>query len=100
MADVGQTFNSSLTAEYVARYAAGAAAGSAAGGLDGLINVGDFTYGDNFGIGSTFYGARVPRMGSNPLKWDSWAPMWQPVTGAALLLGVAGNHEMEARSHL
>ena len=89
MADVGVTYNSSLTAQYMARLGA-----NTPGGLSMIVNVGDFTYGDDFGPSSTFYGSSSG--GSNVMKWDMWASMWQPVTGSALLVNAVGNHEMES----
>ena len=44
MADVGLTYNSSLTAQFVASYDQ-YLTNTNAGGLDLVINVGDFTYG-------------------------------------------------------
>ena len=92
MADVGQTYNSSLTAQYVARYS------NMVGGLDNILNVGDFTYGDDFGPTTTYYNAAPSASGSNVIKWDSWAAMWQPVTGLATMVNAPGNHEMETLS--
>ena len=59
--------------------------------------MGDFTYGDDFSPVSTYYGASGSG-GSNVQKWDSWAPMWQSVTGNALLINAVGNHELEVLS--
>jgi hypothetical protein len=46
MADVGQTYNSSLTAQYIQVFDGMT---SAAGGIDMILNVADLTYADNYG---------------------------------------------------
>lgn len=79
MADVGQTYNSSLTAQYVGLYADSLPHGTA----DLILNVGDLTYADNYGPASaaqTRYQKTGPR-GTNQQRWDSMFTMWQPVFG-------------------
>lgn len=86
MSDVGQTFNSSLTAQYIATYIAGTP-------VQAVLNAGDLTYADNYDPLNSF---NANAKGTNPMKWDSWATMWQPVLGQALHVGAAGNHEIES----
>ena len=99
MADVGQTYNSSLTAQYLRTYATQVGVSNAGRtGLDIVLNVGDFSYADNYGpasVAAPSYWAGVPG-GTNQQRWDTWMAMWQPVIGAASLVSVAGNHEIES----
>ena len=99
MADVGQTFNSSLTAQYLRTYATQLGVSSAGrSGLDVVLNVGDFSYSDNYGpasVAAPSYWAGVPG-GTNQNRWDTWMAMWQPVLGAASWVSAAGNHEIES----
>jgi hypothetical protein len=85
--DVGQTFNSSLTAQYINTYAASLGAT----GLHQILNVGDLTYSDNYGPASV----DETGSGTNQNRWDSMATMWQPVFGKTLSMHLAGNHELE-----
>jgi acid phosphatase type 7 len=99
IADVGQTYNSSLTAQYLKTYAASLGIGAPSGrtGLDVVLNVGDFTYSDNYGPTSNAapsYWINAPG-GTNQQRWDSWMSMWQPVLGASTWVSAAGNHEIE-----
>lgn len=74
-ADVGMTYDTSETVQYIA------ALGASVGGVHGVLMAGDITYADN--------------VNSNQAYWDAWATLWQPVTGSALLLTCPGNHEGE-----
>ena len=51
---------------------------------------------DNYTISYNSPGYGSSSGGSNVMKWDMWASMWQPVTGSALLVNAVGNHEMES----
>lgn len=86
IADVGQTYNSSLTAQFLATYLS-------ASNAHMVLNVGDFTYGDEHGMYSTFPDGDD---GTNPWFWDSWSAMWQSALGQALWFNTAGNHEIES----
>ena len=94
MADVGQTYNSSLTAQYITVYDNNVLSGN--GGLDVILNVADLTYADNYSPDST----EVPqpagaRPGTNQQRWDSMFAMWAPVFGGVSVVHAAGNHEID-----
>ena len=65
------------------------------GSVDVILNLGDLTYGDDFSPLTTYYGNSYAS-GVNPLKWDSFQPMFQPALGNALFVTTYGNHEIEA----
>ena len=94
MADVGQTYNSSLTAQYISVYDNSVVA--SAGGLDLILNVADLTYADNYSPDSV----ELPqpagaRPGTNQQRWDSMFAMWAPVFGGVSVVHAAGNHEID-----
>ena len=94
MADVGQTYNSSLTAQYITVYDNNVLA--SAGGLDLILNVADLTYADNYSPDSV----ELPqpagaRPGTNQQRWDSMFAMWAPVFGGVSVVHAAGNHEID-----
>ncbi len=97
MSDVGETFNSSLTAQYIASYGnALQDSGNGRTGLDFLLNVGDFSYADNYGPGDTLRTCASSPCGTLQQKTDAWFTMWQPVLGRTAAVHAAGNHELEA----
>lgn len=69
MADAGQSFNTSLTAQYINAW------GATVGGITALLNAGDLTYADTYGAAS------------DDNRWDTYATMWNPVFGAIFPLG-------------
>ena len=74
MADVGQTYNSSLTAQYVTTYAK-----AKANGVGLILNVADLAYADNYCAGSNnLPSASCLGSGTNQQRWDSMFTMWQP----------------------
>ena len=95
-ADVGQTFNSSMTAQYMAQYA-DSLGGTSRAGVDVLLSVGDFSYADNYGPTDqlqTCWQTGAP-CGTMQQRWDSAFTMWQPVIGRSTAVHAAGNHELE-----
>ena len=105
MADVGQTYNSSLTAQYIQVYDNTVLAGQ--GNLDMILNVADLTYADNHGpqtpnLPNTVLNAAGSYVsgvgGTNQQRWDSWFTMWQPVVGSTSIVHAAGNHELDLQT--
>ena len=93
MADVGQTYNSSMTAQYIQRYDT---INAGTGGVDVILNAADLTYSDNYGPTSN----NLPNpgvAGTNQQRWDTWSTMWQGVLGTNLIMHAAGNHELDSQ---
>ena len=90
-ADVGQTYNSSLTAQYITVYD-NVVANS--GGVDMIMNVADLTYADNYGPGTANLPNNAGISGTNQQRWDTMFTMWQPVLGGISAVHAAGNHEV------
>ena len=101
MSDVGMTFNSSLTAQYIGAYmdAATATQPGQRSGVDLVLNAGDFSYADSYGPGNPqrtcaqLGGASCG--GTAQQRTDGWFTMWQPVLSRAAAVHAAGNHELE-----
>ena len=91
-ADVGQTYNSSLTAQYVTVYDNYVVSNS--GGVDMILNVADLTYADNYGPGTPNLPNNAGISGTNQQRWDTMFTMWQPVLGGISTVHAAGNHEV------
>ncbi len=99
MSDAGQTYNSSLTAQYIRAYIDAARGGGGGGrvGIDLLLNMGDFGYADGYGPGDAQRTCEQTRgaCGSAQARTDAWFTMWQPVLSRTAAVHAAGNHELE-----
>ena len=95
MSDVGETYNSSLTAQYVGAFmdAVTLDGGPARAGLDLVLTAGDFSYADAYGVADaqrTCAQLGGACSGTNQARTDAWFTMWQPVLGRAAAVHAAG----------
>jgi len=93
MADIGQTYNTSVTLERTAQ-----------DNPDALLHLGDLSYADDWLPNGTaapwFTGGEMPETGGYFLtyqpKWDTFARLTQPLFASVPHLSIGGNHELES----
>ncbi|KAI8108135.1 hypothetical protein M9434_006165 [Picochlorum sp. BPE23] len=93
MADIGQTYNTSVTLERTAQ-----------DNPDALLHIGDLSYADDWLPNGTaqpwFTGGDMPENGGYFLsyqpKWDTFARLTQPFFASVPHMSIGGNHELES----
>lgn len=93
MADIGQTYNTSVTLDRTAQ-----------DNPDALLHLGDLSYADDWLPNGTaqpwFTGGSMPETGGYFLtyqpKWDTFARLTQPLFASVPHMSIGGNHELES----
>eukprot|EP01026_Neomeris_dumetosa_P058141 TRINITY_DN5391_c0_g1_i3.p1 TRINITY_DN5391_c0_g1~~TRINITY_DN5391_c0_g1_i3.p1 ORF type:complete len:479 (-),score=44.89 TRINITY_DN5391_c0_g1_i3:439-1674(-) len=97
IADIGQTYNSSVTAFNMLERQ-----------VDFIIHIGDLSYADDHdasgGIGQwgspTLPGKQEPNWGTFQPRWDTWGRLMEPIASHIPWNNNNGNHEVEQQSDM